>query len=65
MTRYDWPVILTWSVLGLFTGAFWAAVIAFALMPFASGALETIGTLNGCERLNLMPGECAAYAEGR
>ena len=58
----DWLTFAVWSVLGLFTGAFWAAVIAFALMPFASGALETIGTLNGCERLSLLPAECSAFA---
>lgn len=70
MTRRDPLVCAVWCGMAVFIALFWVG-FAMALLPRTAAALdaawdavETAGTLNGCQTLNLLPGECAAWAEG-
>ena len=69
MTRIDPLVCAAWGMMALFVVLFWAWVMSALIASTATAldaawdAVETAGTLNGCKVLNLLPGECAAWAQ--
>lgn len=70
MTRLDPLLCIVWGAIGIFAMLFWVLSVSMLAPPTEAAlqaaweAVEKAGTLNGCERLSLLPGECTAFAQG-